>query len=208
MREQEPQHRALTHVAALPDPGLRFTHRNLLGWCDGGACGTREQLALEDLATHPGTLRHESEVELTGDRVGRRTDSRQQLVERLAPMLHVAEPAAAVELEDLSLQHVDGVPQDRRERRRPTLLHDGIGILARRERGYAHAGAMPQEFVARTEGGAEPRGIAVVEQDCRRRHALEECGLLRREGGTEGCHHVIDPGEHQTEHVEVALPRR
>jgi hypothetical protein len=71
-------------------------------------------------------------------------------------MLHVAEPAAAVELEDLSLQHVDSVPQDRREASRPTLLYDGIGILARRERGYAHASAMPQEFVARTEGGAEP----------------------------------------------------
>src|SRR2546425_1726460 len=63
----------------------------------------------------------------------------QQAIERASPPRERGEEALAVEDLDLSLEHVHGVLENRFEARGTALPHEGVGVLARRERGDAHA---------------------------------------------------------------------
>ena len=95
--------------------------------------------------------------------------------------------------------------QDRLERGGAAPADERVGILAGGHRGDTDPDAVAEQLVAGAEGGAEAGLVAVVEQDRGGREAAEQRGLVRGERSAERCHHVLDAGEDQPEHVEVAL---
>ncbi len=64
---------------------------------------------------------------------------------------------------------------------------------------------MAEQDVAGPEAGAKAGLVAVVQQDHAAGVAAEERGLVVGERGAERRDHVFDAGEHEPEHVEVAL---